>query len=102
MMFAMNEEEPIENMTPRKIEMLWKAAERDPGFARALLGIGDAYGVMATDGYVRPGEAWPLAEEYTRRALAAGDRPQAAPGSIIAAGFAHAASSPRNGSILTR
>ncbi len=31
MMFAMNEDEPIENMTPRKIEMLWKAAEREPG-----------------------------------------------------------------------
>lgn len=54
------------------------AAERDPGFARALLGIGDAYGVMATDGYVRPGEAWPLAEEYTRRALAADPRLEAA------------------------
>ena len=31
MMFAMNDDEPIENMTPRKIEMLWKAAELEPG-----------------------------------------------------------------------
>jgi len=51
-----------------------QAVERDPSFARALLGIGDVYGVMATDGFVRPAEAWPLAEEYTRRALAADPR----------------------------
>ena len=31
MMLAMNEEEPMENMTPRKMEMLGKAADFAPG-----------------------------------------------------------------------
>ena len=31
MMLAITEEEPIENITPMKIEMLLKAAEPEPG-----------------------------------------------------------------------
>jgi eukaryotic-like serine/threonine-protein kinase len=54
------------------------ASEKDPAFARAALGVGDVYGVMAMDGYLRPEEAWGFAEAYSRKALAADPRLEAA------------------------
>lgn len=46
------------------------AAARDPGYARALVGLGDAYAVLGFYDYRPPSVAFPLAQEAARRALA--------------------------------
>jgi TolB-like protein/cytochrome c-type biogenesis protein CcmH/NrfG len=46
-----------------------QAVERDPKFADAHVGIATTYSRSAVGGYARPAEAWPRAEEETRKAL---------------------------------
>jgi len=45
------------------------ALVRDPRYARALVGLADAYAVLAFYDYRPPAEAFPLARETARRAL---------------------------------
>jgi tetratricopeptide (TPR) repeat protein len=52
------------------IRLFQAAAEKDPGFAEAHLWAADTYGAMASDGYVRPAEAWARSDEGARKALA--------------------------------
>jgi tetratricopeptide (TPR) repeat protein len=46
-----------------------QAVEKDPKFADAHVGIATTYNRSAVGGYARPAEAWPRAEEETRKAL---------------------------------
>ncbi len=46
-----------------------KAAERDPNFALALVGIADCYGVLVGHGYVTPLEGLANAKDYLTKAL---------------------------------
>lgn len=46
------------------------AVERDPRYALPHAGLADAYLVLGFSGTVAPAEAWPLAEESARTALA--------------------------------
>jgi len=52
------------------IRLFTASAEKDPNFAEAYLRAADTYGEMASDGYVRPAEAWARSDEGARRALA--------------------------------
>jgi len=52
------------------IRLFLQAAEKDPGFAEAHLWAADMYGAMASDGYVRPAEAWARSDEGSWKALA--------------------------------
>ena len=47
-----------------------EAVEKDPGFCLPHAGLADAYLVLGFSGRVSPREAWPLAGEEARRALA--------------------------------
>ena len=47
-----------------------QAAAKSPGYARAHVGLGDAYAVSAFYDYLPPKEAYPRAESAARRALA--------------------------------
>jgi TolB-like protein/lipoprotein NlpI len=47
-----------------------EAVERDSGYARAHVGLGDAYAVSAFYDYLPPREAYPRAEAAARRAIA--------------------------------
>lgn len=47
-----------------------EAVEKDPEFCLPHAGLADAYLVLGFTGLVSPREAWPLAEEEARRALA--------------------------------
>jgi serine/threonine-protein kinase len=46
-----------------------QAVDRDPDYARALVGLGDAYAVLGFYDYRSPGESFPLAQDAARRAL---------------------------------
>lgn len=46
-----------------------EALERDPEYARALVGLGDAYAVLGFYDYRPPSEAFPAAKEAATRAL---------------------------------
>lgn len=52
------------------IEFFQRAVARQPGYARAYVGLADAYAVSAFYDYRAPREAYPLAEAAARRALA--------------------------------
>jgi TolB-like protein/Flp pilus assembly protein TadD len=47
-----------------------EAVEKDPGFCLPHAGLADAYLILGFSGLVSPREAWPLAGEEARRALA--------------------------------
>jgi len=50
-----------------------EAVEKDPGFSLPHAGLADAYLILGFSGLVSPREAWPLAGEEARRALAIDD-----------------------------
>ena len=50
-------------------ELLKRAVARDPQYAQALAALGGNYGMMATDGFARPTDAWPQVSTYMRQAL---------------------------------
>lgn len=52
------------------VEYFQRALERDPAYARALVGLGDAYAVLGFYDYRSPSVAFPLAQDAARRALA--------------------------------
>jgi TolB-like protein len=52
-------------------ELLERAVGRDPRFAKALAALSGNYGMMATDGFERPTDAWPQVRRYMRQALEA-------------------------------
>ena len=52
------------------IRLFRAAAQKDPSFAEAHLGVGDTYGEMAAGGFLPPVEAWARSDEGARRALA--------------------------------
>lgn len=45
------------------------AAEKDPAFAEAWLGVSNTYGVMAVNGLLAPAEAWARSDEGARKTL---------------------------------
>jgi DNA-binding winged helix-turn-helix (wHTH) protein/tetratricopeptide (TPR) repeat protein len=47
-----------------------EAAERDPGYALPHAGLADCYVILGFSGLAPPNQAWPLAGEEARRALA--------------------------------
>ena len=52
------------------VEYFGRAVERDPTYARALVGLADAYAVLGFYDYRSPTEAFPLAKEAAQAALA--------------------------------
>jgi serine/threonine-protein kinase len=54
----------------RALGFFREAVEKDPGFCLPHAGLADAYLVLGFSGLVPPKEAWPLAGEEARRALA--------------------------------
>ena len=54
----------------RAVDLFQQAVDRDSTYARALVGLGDAYAVLGFYDYRAPGEAFPLAEQAARDALA--------------------------------
>jgi serine/threonine protein kinase/tetratricopeptide (TPR) repeat protein len=50
-------------------ELLERALVRDPKFALAYVALAGNYGMMVTDGFERPTDAWPRINRYTRQAL---------------------------------
>ncbi|MDX1495839.1 MAG: tetratricopeptide repeat protein, partial [Longimicrobiales bacterium] len=52
------------------VEYFQQALERDPSYGRALVGLADAYAVLGFYDYRPPSEAFPLAQDAARRALA--------------------------------
>jgi TolB-like protein/tRNA A-37 threonylcarbamoyl transferase component Bud32 len=50
-------------------ELLQRAVARDPQYARAWAALSGNYGMMATDGFERPTDAWPQVSRYIRQAL---------------------------------
>lgn len=52
------------------VDYFLRALERDPRYARALVGLADAYAVLGFYDFRPPSEAFPLAQEAARRALA--------------------------------
>jgi tetratricopeptide (TPR) repeat protein len=46
-----------------------QAAEKDPKFAEAHVGVATTYGGMAVNGYSPPAQTWPLFDEEIRKAL---------------------------------
>jgi TolB-like protein/Flp pilus assembly protein TadD len=57
----------------RAIAFFREAVERDAGFSLPHAGLADAYLILGFSGLVSPKEAWPLAGEEARRALAIDD-----------------------------
>ncbi len=53
----------------RAVEAFGRALARDSSYARALVGLGDAYAVLGFYDYRPPSEAFPRAKEAARRAL---------------------------------
>lgn len=51
------------------IGLLEKVVARDPSYARAWVGLADAFAVMASHDYIAPHDAFPRAEAAARRAL---------------------------------
>jgi serine/threonine protein kinase/tetratricopeptide (TPR) repeat protein len=47
-----------------------QAVKRDPSFAEAHLGVASTYSAMAADGYARPAEMWPEADQEITKAIA--------------------------------
>lgn len=54
---------------PDAVKLFEQSARLDPGFALAYYGLQSAYGVATGMGIMRPGEALPLAQAATERAL---------------------------------
>lgn len=54
----------------RSAALFEQVVAREPGYARAWAGLGDAYAVMAFYDYARPHEAYPKADTAARRAIA--------------------------------
>ncbi len=54
----------------RAVGFFEQAVARDPRYARALVGLGDAYAVLGFYDYRPPSEAFPRAQDAARRALA--------------------------------
>lgn len=57
----------------RSFAFFREAVEKDPGFSLPHAGLADAYLILGFSGLVSPREAWPLAGEEARRALAIDD-----------------------------
>jgi TolB-like protein/Tfp pilus assembly protein PilF len=50
-------------------DLLERAIEKDSKFALAYVALARNHTIMATDGYARPAEMWPLVHRYTQKAL---------------------------------
>jgi TolB-like protein/Tfp pilus assembly protein PilF len=53
----------------KAIEYLERAVEFDPKYALAYSGLADCYAIAPDYGWMRPGEAYPRARDYARRAI---------------------------------
>ncbi len=62
----------------KSIDYFKRAIEKDPNYALAWAGLSDAYGSMATNGWLRPSEAFPLSKNAALKAISL--QPQLAEG----------------------
>jgi serine/threonine protein kinase/tetratricopeptide (TPR) repeat protein len=53
----------------KSIEYFKKAVQKDPEYALAWAGLSDAYGAMATNGWLPPAEAFPMSKEAALKAI---------------------------------
>lgn len=53
----------------KSIEYFKRAIEKDPDFALAWAGLADAYGAMATNGYLKPSEGFPTSKKAALKAI---------------------------------
>jgi TolB-like protein/cytochrome c-type biogenesis protein CcmH/NrfG len=65
-LFARDTEE--DDLEARRLFL--QAIEKDPRFVEAYLGISGTYARAASGGWMRPADAWPLAQEALRKAVA--------------------------------
>lgn len=62
----------------KSVEYFKRALDKDPNFALAWSGLSDAYGSMATNGWLKPSEAFPQSKEAALKAISL--QPQLAEG----------------------
>lgn len=53
----------------KSIKYFKRAIEKDPDFALAWAGLADAYGAMATNGYLKPSEGFPTSKKAALKAI---------------------------------
>ena len=53
----------------KSIEYFKRALEKDPSYAVAWAGLSDAYGSMATNGWLQPSQAYPLSKAAAQKAI---------------------------------
>ncbi len=61
----------------RSVPLYRQAVARDPGFAAAYAGLAESYLALGEEGAIHPGQAFPVAREAARRALALEERADA-------------------------